>query len=70
MQGHQSPSRTQDLARAAALVLDAVDEAPDRTMQTVDTAFGRADVILDGQAADVVLHDRNATVHVRRGGGG
>ena len=70
MQGPQSPSTTHDLARAAALVLDAVDEAPDRAMQTVDTAFGRADVVVDEDAVDVVLHDRAATVHVRRDEGG
>ena len=68
MDGRQSPSTTHDLARAAALVLDAADEAPGRAMQTVTTPWGRADVILDDRAADVVLHDRDATVHIRRGG--
>ena len=65
MQGPESPIRIHDLARAAALLLDAVDGAPGQAMQTVETCYGRADVVLDGQAVDVVLQDRNATVHVR-----
>jgi hypothetical protein len=63
------PSKVHDLARAASLLLDAVDEAPPRTIETVETAFGRADVVLDDQGADVVLHDRDVTVHLRRDGG-
>jgi hypothetical protein len=58
-------SRTRDAARAAGLFLDAVEGVPNRSLTTVSTPYGRADVIRDGPAADVVLHDRDATVHVR-----
>ncbi len=57
--------RVKDAARAAALMVDAADGAPSRTLTTVDTALGRADVVVDGPAVDVNLHDRKATVHVR-----
>jgi len=61
--------RLKDTARAAALLLDAVEGAPDGQITTVETAFGSADVVLDSGGADVVLHDRDVTVHVRRDGG-
>jgi hypothetical protein len=57
--------RTRDAARAAGLFLEAVEAAPDPSLTTVETPWGKADVIRDGDAADVVLHDRDATVHVR-----
>lgn len=63
------PSKVHDLARAASLLLDAVQSAPSRAIETIETAFGRADVVLDEGGADVVLHDRDVTVHVRREGG-
>jgi len=46
-------------------LLDAVQSAPSRAIETIETAFGRADVVLDEGGADVVLHDRDVTVHVR-----
>jgi len=60
--------RLKDATRAAVLLLDAVDEAPDRSLTTVQTAFGSADVVKDEAGMDVVLHDRDVTVHVRREG--
>ena len=56
--------KVKDLTRAAALLADATDTAP-RTLKTVETALGRADVVVDDNAADVNFHDRDATVHVR-----
>jgi hypothetical protein len=56
--------KAKDLTRAAALLADATDTAP-RTLKTVETTFGRADVAVDGNAADVDFHDRDATVHIR-----
>lgn len=61
----EAEHKLKDLARSAALVLDAVDEAPDRALTTVETAFGTAFVVMDGNAVDIDLHDRAATVHVR-----
>jgi hypothetical protein len=63
------PSKVHDLARAASLLLDAVQSAPNRAIETVETCYGRADVVLDEEGADVVLHDRDVTVHLRREGG-
>jgi hypothetical protein len=57
---------TKDLARTATLVMDALRNAPDEAELFVETEFGPATVITDGAGADVVLHDRGATVHVRR----
>jgi len=56
--------KAKDLTRAAALLVDATDTAP-RTLKTVDTAFGRADVAVDDRAADINFHNRGATVHIR-----
>lgn len=56
--------RFRDIVNAAALVVQAVESAS-RDLATVDTPYGRADVILDDSGADVVLHDRDVTVHVR-----
>lgn len=56
--------RTKDVANAAAILEEAmrgVEEAD----RTVSTPYGRATVIRDGEGADVVLHDRDVTVHVR-----
>jgi len=53
-----------DLANAAAIAADAAGSAPPVT-RTVDTAYGLATVHRDDAGADVVLHDRDVTVHVR-----
>ena len=57
--------RLKDVANAAAILVQAVEGAG-REIATVSTPYGRADVILDDGGADVVLHDRSVTVHVRR----
>lgn len=69
MNDTEKDHRLKDAARAAALLLDAVESAPDRALTTVETAFGTAFVVMDGSAVDVDLDDREATVHVRRDGG-
>jgi hypothetical protein len=56
--------KAKDLTRCAAILADAVEEVDGRELTTVDTAFGRADVVVDDHAADVDLH-RGPTVHVR-----
>jgi len=70
MSTDQQTMRLKDLARAAALVAQAADSAEPRAIRTVSTPYGEADVILDRHAADVVLPDRDVTIHVRglRGG--
>lgn len=57
--------RTKDVANAAGLLAEATRSAPDRSLKTVSTPYGDADVILDNNGADVVLHDEQVTVHVR-----
>lgn len=57
-----------DLIRPHTL-LRTVEGARNRTLTTVETSFGRADVVLDGLAVDIDMHDRDATVHIRSGGG-
>lgn len=73
------PYTARDLVQIAHLLVDSVDLlklsdlVDERTadpgergrMVSLDTEFGRADVVLDDGAVDVVLHDREATVHVR-----
>jgi hypothetical protein len=66
MDDTEEDHRLKDAARAAALLLDAVESAPDRALTTVETAFGSAFVVVDGPAVDVDLDDREATVHIRR----
>lgn len=61
--------RTKDVANAAAVLLDAVRNAEGRKLTTVSTPHGPVDVVLDNAGADLVLHGRDATVHVRRDGG-
>jgi hypothetical protein len=58
--------KTKDVANAAAVLLDAVENAPGRDLSTLSTPYGPVDVVLDNAGADVVLHDRDVTVHVRR----
>jgi len=55
-----------DLARTAHLVADALRGAPDEAEMHVQTEFGPATVICDDVGADVVLDDRDVSVHVRR----
>ena len=70
MEETEPEMRVRDVVNAAATVAEAVHQAPDRALQAVETGLaGRADVVVDEQAVDVVLHDRNATVHIRRDGG-
>lgn len=66
----EAEMRVQDAVNAAALLLEAVENGPNRAFQTVESEVGgRADVALDGAGIDVDLHDRDATVHVRFDGG-
>jgi len=58
--------KAQDAVRAAALLLEAVEAVEDRTLETVRTAYGTADVVVDEGGVDMHFHDRDATVHVRR----
>lgn len=61
----QETMRVKDVANAAGVIADAVRNARARDLRTVSTPYGRADVILDGSAADVTFPDRGVTVHVR-----
>jgi len=58
-----------DAVRSAVLFLEAAEKAHDlnegRAFQTVQTAFGTADVVINGQAVDLDFHDCPATAHVR-----
>jgi hypothetical protein len=56
--------RLTDVANAAALLVDAAENAG-RDRRRVQTPYGPATVVLDGSGADVVLHRRGVTVHVR-----
>jgi hypothetical protein len=56
--------RTKDVANAAAILEEAI-RGVEKADRTVSTPYGRATVIRDGEGADVVLHDRDITVHVR-----
>ena len=56
--------RLTDLANAAALLVDAAENA-ERDRKRVQTPYGPATVTLDGNGADVRLHRRGVTVHVR-----
>lgn len=58
--------RLEDVAIAAGVLAQAVQDAPDRALETVDTPCTTADVVLDDQAADVVLHYDGVTIHLRR----
>lgn len=71
MSSAEEQRRLSDIANAAAILAEAIGAIDGRGMETVDSEVGgRADVILDDDAADVVLHRRGVTVHVRRDGGG
>ena len=61
----QETMRVKDVANAAGIIADAVRNARARDLRTVSTPYGPADVILDDDAADVVLRERGVTVHVR-----
>ena len=56
--------RLKDLARSAALLVDAAENAP-RALDHVQTAFGDALVASDDGALDVDLEGRDASVHIR-----
>jgi N-formylglutamate amidohydrolase len=60
--------RQKDLGHVAALLLDAARNAPEEGPTVVQTAYGRVTVAVDRDAADVHVHDRGATVHVRLDG--
>jgi hypothetical protein len=55
---------TRHLANLAGALLDAVEDEA-RTLERFRGMEGEATVIRDGAGADVILHDRDATVHVR-----
>jgi len=57
-------AKLKDLARSAALLVEAAENAP-RALDHVDTAFGDALVASDDQALDIALDGRDASVHVR-----
>jgi hypothetical protein len=61
--------KLKDVVRSAALFLEATQKAHDlsggRALQTVETAFGAADVVMDDRAVDIDFHDRQETLHVR-----
>ena len=61
--------KLKDVVRSAVLFLEAMEKGRDhaggRALQTVETAFGTADVVMDEQAVDLDFHDRPETLHVR-----
>lgn len=56
--------QTRHLANAASMIADAVAGEP-RTLETFVAMDGKVTVVRDDAGADVVLHDRGVTVHVR-----
>jgi hypothetical protein len=58
--------RLEDVVIAAGVLVQAIKDAPDRALETVDTPCTTADVVLDDQAADVVLHYDDVMIHLRR----
>ena len=55
-----------DIANAAAVLLEAVQTAPERTLDGVDASLsGPATVAVDDQAVDVTIQEDGASVHVR-----
>lgn len=58
--------RLEDVANAAAILLGAVQDAPEGTREEVEALYTEAEVVIDGDAVDVTLHGKGATVHVRR----
>lgn len=65
MEATEERMRLKDVANAAAILVQAVEGAGSE-IATVRTPYGKADVILDDGGADVVLHEHDVTVHVRR----
>ena len=57
--------RVSDAANAAALFAEAAANL-DAACAEVSTPYGTATVVKSSNGADVVLHDRGVTVHVRR----
>jgi hypothetical protein len=56
-----------DLAQQSHLVADSMRNAPPTGSPVeLDTIFGPATVHVDSEGADVVLHNRDVTIHVRR----
>jgi len=59
--------RLKDVANAAGTLLQAIEEAPNRVLEGVDAVVsGPATVVIDDDAADVVLHEDGVTIHLRR----
>lgn len=56
--------RVSDAANAAALFVEAAAAAPEGETR-VSTPYGAATVVKSSTGADVVLHGRDVTVHVR-----
>ncbi len=56
--------RVSDAANAAALFVEAAAAAPEGET-AVQTPYGAATVVKSSTGADVVLHGRDVTVHVR-----
>jgi hypothetical protein len=56
--------RVSDAANAAALFAEAAHNAP-MGESRVETPYGTATVVKSSNGADVVLHSRDVTVHVR-----
>jgi hypothetical protein len=58
--------QTRHLANLAHALAEAVEEEP-RRLETFEAMGGRVTVVRDEVGADVTLHDRGTTVHVRLG---
>jgi hypothetical protein len=56
--------QTRHLANAAGMIADAVEGEPE-TVEILRCMEGEATVVRDDHGADVHLHDRGVTVHVR-----
>ncbi len=52
------------LADAASMIADAAEGQP-RTLERLRCIHGEVTVIRDDNGTDIVLHDRDVTVHVR-----
>jgi len=66
---HSTDTRQEHLrnvAIVAGVLLQAVEEAPDRALETVEVPSHTADVVLDENGADIVIQQDGVTVHVRR----
>jgi CRISPR/Cas system CMR subunit Cmr4 (Cas7 group RAMP superfamily) len=57
--------QTRHLANLAGAIAEAVEGEPE-TVESFRSMYGPATVVRDGTGADVILHDRDVTVHVRR----